>query len=74
MISKGAVCEEIKLNSQAVNGLIKINKEKPGENFDLRFLKGILIGFCTVKTVKGFKSNDDIDEAVLELIKGHSLS
>lgn len=53
--------------TMVVNGLVKMNKQ---EIADLRFIKGLLIGFCTVDKIKKNISIEDVDEGVLTLIKG----
>lgn len=70
MVPKDDGFEEIKLSGQAAEGLVKMNSEKRNETFDLRFIKGMLIGFCTVKKVKDFKSYKDLDELNSVLLKG----
>lgn len=70
MVPRGEGFAEIKLPAQAVEGLIKLNRGKRDEQFDLRFMKGMLIGFCTVKKIKEYNGNEDIDESVSALMKG----
>lgn len=70
MAVKGDSYEEVKLKGKAAEGLVKMNKEKRGEIHDLRFLKGLMIGFLSVQKIKEFVANEDIGEALLNLFKG----
>lgn len=67
MIAKDNGFIEIGLAENAVNGLINMNKHKRGENFDIIFLKAMLVGFCSSKTIKEVET---IDEGIMDLIKG----
>lgn len=58
---------EIGLAENAVNGLLHMNKHRQGENFDIIFLKAMLVGFCSGKKIK---ESGKIDEEVMDLIKG----
>lgn len=49
---------------------MKMNEAKKDKCYDLRFLKGMMIGFLTVKTIKEMKATADIDEGYLAIIKG----
>lgn len=70
MVPKDDGFEEMKLSGQAAEGLVKMNREKRNDKYDLRFFKGMLIGFFTVKKVKEFKAKEDIGEAASVLMKG----
>lgn len=50
--------------------IFKMNEAKKDKCYDLRFLKGMMIGFLTVKTIKEMKPTADIDEGYLAIIKG----
>lgn len=73
MAVKGDSYEEVKLKGKAAEGLVKMNEEKLGEKHDLRFLKGLMIGFLSVQKIKEFVTSEDIGEAILILIKGNYL-
>lgn len=71
MIANKDSFEEVWLNSQAVDGLIKMNKKKRDKQSDLVFLKALLIGFCTLKAIKDEKSTGNLlrNEGMLGLLK-----
>lgn len=58
--------KEIRLPALAVKGLLNLSRN---EMNDLRFVKALLIGFCTVNEIKKCKTIKDIDEAIFEMIK-----
>lgn len=66
MISNGNDFKEIGLSAQAVAGLIIANKYKSDEKFDCGFLKGLLIGFCSILKLK---ASDEFQDLVKLLIK-----
>lgn len=71
MIANEDSFEEVWLNSQAVDGLIKMNKKKRDKQFDLVFLKALLIGLFTLKAIKDEQSTVDLlrNEGMLGLLK-----
>ena len=71
MIGNEDSFEEVQLKSAAVDGLIKMNKKKREKQFDLVYLKALLIGFCTLKTIKDEKSTFDFlgKDGMLDLLK-----
>lgn len=71
MIGNEDSFEEVRLKSTAVDGLIKMNKKKREKQFDLVYLKALLIGFCTLKTIKDEKSSSDFlgKVGMLDLLK-----
>lgn len=66
MVPIGDNFKEIGLSAKVVDGLIKINKCKPNEKYDCGFLKGLLIGFCSIPKIQ---QNEHIDDAALSLIR-----
>lgn len=63
--------EEITLSGMAVEGLIKMNEGmKRDKTLDLRFVKAMLIGFCTIKQVKVMKEQAEIGMGILTTMKG----
>lgn len=52
MIADGDDFKQILVTSLAVSGLLKLNKKNPSQQFDLRFLKGLLIGLHGIKKIK----------------------
>lgn len=66
MIANGDTSTEVWLKSQAVDGLLKMNKKKPDVQFDLVFLKALLIGCCSIKRIR---EDETIDDGLLALIK-----
>lgn len=69
MVSIGDGFKEVWLTTLVVAGLVKINKKKPGKQFDLLFLKALSTGLCTIQTIK---ANEAIEEGILALIKGET--
>lgn len=74
MVSKGDNFQEIRLTAQAAGGLMKMNEAKKDKCYDLRFLKGMMIGFLTVKTIKDMNATADIDEGYLAIMKSTILT
>lgn len=71
MFAKENGFEEIALSGMAVEGLVKMNEgNKRDGAFDLRFVKAMLIGFCTIKKVKVMKEEADIGYEILATMKG----
>ena len=69
MVTHGDGFNEVWLTAHAVTGLIKMNKKKPGENYDMGFVMALLIGFVTVKTIQ---ETEGVDNGILELIEGRN--
>lgn len=57
--------EEVWLKERAVTGLLKMNKKKPEQAFDLIFLKALLIGLCSIQKIKS--EQKQIVEGIMEL-------
>lgn len=66
MITNENDFKEIGLSAKAAGLLMNANKHKPDEKFDCNFLKGLLIGFCSIPKIK---ANEVIEDAVLVLMK-----
>lgn len=66
MIADGDSFKEVWLQAKVVDGLIKTNKKKPSEKFDLVFMKALLVAFCTIKAIQ---AGNPIEEGMLELLK-----
>lgn len=66
MAQKGDEFEEIRLPAKAVISFRKMNEQKRSEQFDVAFLKAMLIGFCTLKKTK---EEDSIDEKIRNVIE-----
>lgn len=66
MIASGTTFKEIWIQSKAVTGLIKMNKKKTNEQFDLVFLKALLVGLLTIKKIKDVTT---IEAGILDLAK-----
>lgn len=67
MVQNGDEFEEILLPFKAVNGLHKMNELKRSEQFDVAFLKAMVIGFCTMRNVK---ESGRIDKKFRGVIEG----
>lgn len=70
MCKDGDRYKEIWLAVRVVKGLQQLN-DKKNAKLDLKFLMGLLIGFCTVKTIK---ENTKIEEGISNLAKGNKIS
>ncbi|XP_031634223.1 uncharacterized protein LOC116347669 [Contarinia nasturtii] len=65
MIHNGSESKEIWVSAHVVNGLIKINRNRPGIDFDCMFLKALLIGVCTFQKIK----DAPVEDGIVALIK-----
>lgn len=65
MAAKADTFVEMRLPAKVVNGLLLMNEKKPSQEFDVGFLKAMLIGFCSMKTIK----QNGCDEAIVNLVK-----
>lgn len=60
--------KEVLLSARLVNGCSNLNQTRRNDSTaDKIFLKGLLIGICTVKRIK---SSPTFDEGILDFIKG----
>lgn len=59
MIESGNDFKEIWLSSQVVSGLLQMNKKRSTEQYDLLFIKALLIGLCTMKKIKDKEPIED---------------
>lgn len=64
--------EELQMTARAADGLSKLNTKKRGAEFDLRFVKAMLIGLFSISGVKEFMSFKDISGPALEVMKGNN--
>lgn len=67
MAPKGDGFKEVRLPAKVVNGLLKMNELKRSDQFDVPFLKAVLIGFCTMKKIQEIGY---INEEVFNVVKG----
>ena len=67
-VQAGRTFKEVLLSARLVNGCCNLNQTRRNDiTADKIFLKGLLIGICTVKRIK---SSTTFDEGILEFIKG----
>lgn len=70
MAQKGDEFKEVRLPAKVVNGLLQLNEKRRSKQFDLPFLKALLVGFCTVKKIQ---EHGSIDEEIVNVAKGNIL-
>lgn len=68
-VQVGRTYKEVLLSARLVNGLSNVNQtpRRNDVNLDKVFLKGLIIGICTVK---GINTSPTFDEGILDFIKG----
>lgn len=68
--------QEVTLASRVISGLLWLNEPNRRENteYDKTFIKALLIGICTLKTIQNLSENQRIPKGVLAFIKGKQVN